>query len=105
MGKPFLNKFTFSYNFDSKLIYYYKEVDGDIEEYAKNKNNNNLKNKNIIFIIILSLFLGLLCFFIGRIIYNKKRSKLIKARELEQNFSYQKYNKSKIDVENKLIEE
>ena len=107
LGKPFLNKFTFSYNFDSKIIYYYKDIDGDIEEFEKNKNANNFKNKNgnIFFIIILSLFLGLLCFLIGRIIYNKKRSKLIKARELEQNFSYQKYNKSKIDVEKKLIEE
>ena len=107
LGKPFLNKFTFSYNFDSKLIYYYKDIEGDIEEFEKNKNTNNFKNKNrnIFIIIILSLFLGLLCFLIGRIIYNKKRSKLIKARELEQNFSYQKYNKSKIDVENKLIEE
>ena len=109
LGKPFLSKYTFVYNFDSKLINYYKDIEGDNEEFKKEKKmknfNNNKKKKFIYLIIIFSLFLGLICFFIGRILYNKKRSKLIKAKELEQNFSYQKYNNRNINNENRLIEE
>ena len=81
MGKPFLRKYAFAYNFDSKLIWYYKDIDG--EEIPDNKNNNNFI-KLIIMIVSLSILLGVLSFIIGRYIYLKKKNKKYKAEELEE---------------------
>ena len=98
LGKPFLKKYTFAFNFDSKLIWYYK--------INKNENKNDIKpdNKsffkdNIIFIfiiIILSLVLGFLFFLLGRMIYNQKK-KVIKAEELDEEIDYEAYNNKNIN--------
>ena len=103
MGKPFLKKFAFVYNFDSELIWYYKAIDGDEVENENIKTYYN-KTNYIAIIIVLSIFLGIICFIIGRILYNKKRKNYIKAEELEQNFSYQKkYDNNKDNI--KLMDE
>ena len=103
LGNPFLRKFSFAFNFDSKLIWYYKNSynDREIQNIMDKKNGTN-KNKFFLIIFIISLFLGVICFTFGKILYNKKVKILIKAKELEQNFSYIN-NKNDIR-KNKLIE-
>ena len=92
LGKPFLKKYSFAFNFDSKLVWYYKNNNND----NNNKNNNkSFSNGNIIFIcaiIFLSIILGILSFFLGKMLYNKKK-KLKKAEELtqEEDFNYENY--------------
>lgn len=94
-GKPFLKKYSFAFNFESKLMWYYKKED-------KNSENNNKSfsiNKSLVFIcviIILSIVLGILSFLLGRMIYNRKKKKLAKAEELDQDLNYENY-------ENKVI--
>ena len=107
LGKPFLNKFTFSFNFDSKLIWYYKNLGDDEENSELNNNLENIndKSKFIYIILILSVVLGILCFLFGRKYYNKRKSGIIKAKELEQNFSYHEpINKNEIGT-TRLMEE
>ena len=93
LGKPFLKKYTFAFNFDSKLIWYYKKINYDEEDNKENKNidDKSYINDNIIFIIIiiaLSIVLGIISFILGRIIFSRKKKK-IKAEELDQDFNYE----------------
>ena len=106
LGKPFLSKFSFVYNFDSKLIWYYKNI-GENENYEnKSKIKNfNKEKKSILLIIFLSIFLGSICFVLGKVLYNKRKRNLIKAKELEQNFSYQSYSNKNFNKNNQLIED
>ena len=101
LGKPFLKKYLFAYNFDSKKIIHYNRTKNIIIKEEKEKEYNNKKNffEYIIFIILFSIFIGIFCFLLGKRIYNRNKNK-IKAKELENNFSYT-YN-YKI---NKLIDE
>ena len=95
LGKPFLRKFLFAYNFDSKIIIHYNRTQKIILE------KNNYKETKLYFkyIIFLSIFVCILFFLLGKRFYNKKKN-LILAKELEKNFSYNnKENKTKlIDV-------
>ena len=76
LGKPFLIKYFFSYNFDGKTISYY-----NLEENEDNK-GTNIKTVLIVVIIILALiFLGL-GFFLGKYIVNYRKNKKKKAEEL-----------------------
>ena len=76
LGKPFLIKYFFSYNFDGKTISYY-----NLEENEDN-NGTNIKTVLIVVIIILALiFLGL-GFFLGKYIVNYRKNKKKKAEEL-----------------------
>ena len=76
LGKPFLIKYFFSYNFDGKTISYY-----NLEENEDNK-GTNIKTELIVVIIILALiFLGL-GFFLGKYIVNHRKNKKKKAEEL-----------------------
>ena len=76
LGKPFLIKYFFSYNFDGKTISYY-----NLEENEDNK-GTNIKTVLIVAIIILALiFLGL-GFFLGKYIVNYRKNKKKKAEEL-----------------------
>ena len=68
-----------------------------------NKNDNNKFENNFSsfpYIIIISFFIGIFFFFAGKIYYNKRKNNLLKAKELEENFSY--YNNIN---KTKLIEE
>ena len=76
LGKPFLIKYFFSYNFDGKTISYY-----NLEENEDNK-GTNIKTVLIVVIIILALiFLGL-GFFLGKYIVKYRKNKKKKAEEL-----------------------
>ena len=100
LGKPFLKKYSFAFNFDSKIIWYYKK-----DNYKENDiNNNPYKNSYIkyniilfLIIIILSIALGVLCFSFGRIIYKKNKKKLIKAEELNDDLNIQNYEYKNIN--------
>ena len=76
LGKPFLKKFLFAYNFDSKIIIHYNISNNTILK------ENELKETKtfFIYIIIASIFIGILCFVIGKRYYNKRR---MRAKELE----------------------
>jgi hypothetical protein len=96
LGKPFLNKYLFSYNYDAKTISFYNE---NLLEESENNNNNNDNNNNkkyiILFIIIvLSLIALVLGFIIGRYIYYKRKNK--RALELDESL-----NNNYIDEEGK----
>ena len=97
LGKPFLNKYLFSYNYDAKTISFYNE---NLLEESENNNNNNYNDNNnkkyiILFIIIvLSLIALVLGFIIGRYIYYKRKNK--RALELDESL-----NNNYIDEEGK----
>ena len=92
LGKPFLKKFSFAYNFDSKIILHY---------YISN--NTILKKKELketktffIYIIIVSIFIGVLCFVLGKRYYNKKK---MRAKELENTFNNNKNENNFVLIE------
>ena len=93
LGKPFLKKYEFAFNFDSKLLWYYKKMDNNKINDIKNDKSFLFKDNIlfICFIIALSLILGGLCFLLGRVLYNQNKKKLIKAEELDQDFNYENY--------------
>lgn len=75
LGKPFLNKYLLSYNYDAKAISFYNE----------NLLDDNHKNKKYIIlikVIILLLVALTLGFFIGKYFYIKSKKK--KALELDE---------------------
>ena len=88
------------------MIWYYKNI-GENENYEnKSKIKNfNKEKKSILLIIFLSIFLGSICFVLGKVLYNKRKRNLIKAKELEQNFSYQSYSNENFNKSNQLIED
>ena len=96
LGKPFLDKYLFSYNYDSKTVGFYNE--NLLLDEAKEKNNDNIYMKYIIIsiIVFLSLISLILGFFIGRFFYNKRKKS--GAYELENSLSY---NFAKEENENK----
>ena len=81
LGKPFLKKYLFAYNFDSKIMLHYN-ISSNIK---LNKNESKEKKSFFIYIIIIAIFFGILFFIFGKKYYNKRK---IRAEELETNFSY-----------------
>lgn len=79
LGIPFLKKYQFSVNQDSKRIAFYKKI-----ENAKTKSE---KNYTLILIIILLIILLLAIVIIGIIIFNKNKRKKRK-NELDDNYEY-----------------
>ena len=81
LGKPFLVKYFFSFNFEGKTISFY-----DIEE-NKDVNDKLLSNKTILIIlivIILGIVFLIVGYFFGKYIFIcKKKNK--KAEELIEN--------------------
>ena len=66
LGKPFLVKYFFSYNFDGKTIsYYYLEKEEKDEKNIDNKSRNIL----IIMIVLLATIFLVLGFFLGRYLF------------------------------------
>ena len=102
LGKPFLKKYLFAYNFDSKKIIRYNRTNNIIIKEEKEKDEYNNKKTFFIYIIFISVFIGIVCFFIGKILYKRNKNK-ISAKELENNFSYN-YNNN-YNPKNKLISE
>ena len=95
LGKPFLKKFSFAYNFDSKTIIYYNRSN----EIIISKEENKEIKRFFKYIIIFAIFIGVIFFVLGKRFYNK-RNKLKNAKELEKYFSYNNsYNNNKL-IEN-----
>ena len=81
LGVPFLKKYQFSINVDSKRIAFYKKFE--------NTDNNNEKQNYLYIIIIIVLFLILLIIgvVIGIVVINKNKRKKRK-NELDDNYDY-----------------
>lgn len=97
LGRPFLKKYQFTFEQESKKILFYLE-----------NNNNNIiidevkKSTLVIIIIVLFIIFSLLGFFIGRIIY-KKHFKKKRKNELDDTFVYNA-NDNSINAEGSKIE-
>ena len=86
-GLPFLKKYTFNYNYDSKLISYYNN---DLEDMEKNKENEGGNSKIKAFVIIgLIIIITVLGFYLGRKYVLMRRRQKLNAKELENEFSKQ----------------
>ena len=86
LGKPFLDKYLFSYNYDSKTVGFYNENLLLDETKEINNDSNYMKYIIISIIIFLSLISLILGFFIGRFFYYKRKKN--GAYELENSLSY-----------------
>lgn len=87
LGKPFVKKYKFAFDHDSKTMLYYQKNEND-----NNENDNNKKKKNsllYILISILGVFVIVLGIFIGKFIFGKKKKK--KANEMEDNIINEEY--------------
>ena len=81
LGKPFLKKFAFVYDYDSKTIGFYNE---ELPGGKKKKKISNIFI-NILFVIIIIGF-GYIGFYYGKKVYDKARKKRI--NEIEDGYSY-----------------
>ena len=102
LGKPFLDKYLFSFNYEAKTFSFFNENLSSNEKNNSNNSNNDTNNHLkiiiIVLIIILSLIALILGFFYGKNIYNKRKK--IKAFELDTEqdyFSVEGENKEKND--------
>ena len=88
LGKPFLVKYFFSYNFDGKTISYYNM------EKEENKGNKNYRTILIVVIVVLALAFLVMGFFLGKYLYNIRKKKKMKAEELinDENIEHIKIN-------------
>ena len=100
LGIPFLKKYRLSFNYDTKMIGYYRN-DGKIIEKEKNNNNNKVNFfESTVFKIIIIIILVIIIFVLGMLFqktFQKNRKK--KANELDDNYEYEPY-KDKINNEN-----
>ena len=91
-GKIFLKKYLLNFDYESKRIGFYTDLN-----YDSDSNNNGRKGKNrssnyylwILWITLL-IITGIVCFFLGKIIYDKKRKK--RANELDDDYDYAQKN-------------
>ena len=86
VGLPFLQKYFFNYNYDTNLISYYNN---DLAKFAEEEKSSGVSAGKIILIIFLTIFIGLLGFYLGRKYILMKRKAKIRAEELETEFSQQ----------------
>jgi hypothetical protein len=93
LGKPFLEKYLFSYNYDAKTVIFYND---NLPKDESNTNNNNTIKKYliIIVIIIVSLIALVVGFLLGRYIYNQRKNRI--ALELKSSFDYE-YSNEKLN--------
>jgi hypothetical protein len=88
LGKPFLRKYSFLFNQDTKLIGFY------IKKEKNNNDNNNNSNKfilKIIFIILLLIILFILGIIIGKYFTKNKKKALI---VIDEDFDYENIEKN-----------
>ena len=90
IGKPFLKKYFFSYNYNMKIMTYYKNnISNKEKEDFNNKNNNLILIIIIIFLIIICSILG---FLMAKYFYNSKKKN--KADELDDDDYQYKSNEA-----------
>ena len=98
LGKPFLIKYFFYYNFDRKTIGYYNIKDNNVTEKEEEKNKNSkIRIILIVIIAILGLIFLILGFLFGRYLYLIKKNKKRNAEELinEENIGHIDINDDK----------
>ena len=78
LGKPFLKKYFFSFNYEDNVLTYYEIIKNDIIG-----NNNNKIKKIILIVVIVALIIivSLLGFFLAKFIYNYKKRKATELSE------------------------
>ena len=78
LGKPFLKKYFFSFNYEDNVLTYYEIIKNDIIE-----NNNNKIKKIILIVVIVALIIivSLIGFFLAKFIYNYKKRKATELSE------------------------
>ena len=86
-GLPFLKKYFFNYNYDSKLISYYNN---DLENLEKNQGNEGENKKIKTFVVFgLILVITFLGFCLGKKYVSMRKKQKLSALELESEFSKQ----------------
>ena len=105
-GKIFLEKYSFNYDMENRLIGFYQKKSNNKNsiENKENNNNSNLLLINFIWLGI-TLIIGIAAFFIGKYLCTKLRKQ--RANELDDDYDYQinednseKGNKSDEDKNN-----
>ena len=103
LGKIFLEKYTFNYDMENRLIGLYQKINN-----KSNNRENNYGNKNYNLLLINFIWLGIIliigisAFLIGKYLCIKIRKK--RVNELDDNYDYQ-INEENIDKGNKDDEE
>ena len=83
-GIPFLKKYILTYDYDNRVIGFYRQFKRRYFRRGIFFKYNIIK---IIFFIFLTLVFGILAFFIGRHIFGYKRKK--RLNELQENYKYE----------------
>jgi len=109
IGRIFLKKYPFMFDYDKKLISYvhlkktWKPKKSTNNHNNKNEQNNDNKNNSKFkeFIIYGLLFIGIIIgLFIGKRIWNK--NKKLKANELEERYQYMNKENNKLGILNHI---
>ena len=97
LGKPFLKKYFFSYNYDNKILTFYETEKNDIID-----NNNNVNNKNsykifisILVIALLIVIVSFLGFYFAKFIYGFNKRNAMELIDVNDEF---------IEEDKKIIE-
>ena len=95
LGNIFLQKYFFSYDYQSKKVLFYRENKKKDEKNDATNNVSHWYNSTGIIVIIMAVLIIVFCiigFFFGKKIYYKRK---LKANELDDQFDY----KSPIDFD------
>ena len=85
-GTPFIKKYNFAFDQDSKIILFYEQIGNKNENIEINANNDEIRSISIGIIAFLCIFTGLIIVYI--LIKLIRKPKQIKANELEDSFRY-----------------
>ena len=98
LGRIFLEKYFFGFNFNSNKIQFYQEkIKGNDKKIIEQKIFRWYNSAWMIFVIIfLSCLFGLICFLFGRRLYIRRK---LKANELDDNFEYEGATKNNKNME------
>ena len=93
LGKPFLKKYLFVYDMDSKMIGFYNKKTSIIDNSEQRDKKKSSFNTSIFFNIILGIIVIALIFILYKCYIHKRR---IRANELEDKFNYTAKNEQEI---------
>ena len=88
-GKPFLKKYLFTFNYDSKKVYFYSTAgNGKENDGRENGNGNKKDNKVSIVILVISIFatiivVSIICYLIFKYFLYDKFFRKKRASELD----------------------
>ena len=98
LGRIFLEKYFFGFNFNSNKIQFYQEKIKNDDQNIKEQKVFHWYNSawTIFALIFLSSLFGLMCFLFGRRLYIRRK---LKANELDDNFEYEEVTKNDQNME------